>query len=132
MKCPICNSAEVSFLIKKAEDLEYKNKGKWGVCFCETCKMGFINPKPKLEEALNNYGPEYIQYHPRKGRIIEKLYEIYIKRKAMQIRSLIGNEGNILEVGCGSGQSMKILSRYGNWNIIYCTFSIVVVYLYYM
>ena len=80
--------------------------------------MGFVNPIPTLEEALNNYGPEYIQYHPRKGKLMRQLYQLYIKRKAMQIRDLIGNEGNILEVGCGLGESIKILSKYGNWNII--------------
>lgn len=118
-QCPFCSSRNISILLKDAEDLEYHDPGKWDICFCQHCLVAFVYPRLSLQEVLDNYYPqEYVQYHPRKGKITQLLYRSYIQNIAKKVQSLIGNKGKILEVGCGCGESIAILSELGEWDII--------------
>lgn len=119
LECPFCGSKSISILLKDAEDFEYHAPGKWDLCFCEYCLVAFIYPPLSLQEVLNNYYPkEYIQYHPRKAKITQLLYRSYIQNIAKKNQSFIGNKGKILEVGCGCGESIAILSELGKWDMI--------------
>ncbi|MCL5090590.1 MAG: class I SAM-dependent methyltransferase [Patescibacteria group bacterium] len=117
-ECPICSSKKIKPLLEKAVDKEYGDKGNWDIYFCPECQVGFQNPLPVLNNSLENYPPQYSQYHPRRGTLLKKLYQAYLQKKAKKIEKLIGQEGNILEVGCGVGQSIKVLSGYGKWKMV--------------
>jgi SAM-dependent methyltransferase len=104
-------------MLADAEDLEYGTPGRFTVLRCLDCGLGWQEPRPTLTQALASYPKGYVHHHEKTGLIVRLLLPYSIKQKAVIISRLIGRRGRILDVGCGSGQSLAELRRYGEWEL---------------
>jgi 2-polyprenyl-3-methyl-5-hydroxy-6-metoxy-1,4-benzoquinol methylase len=78
-------------------------------------------PLPSSENLPNYYKSEdYISHTDSKRNLFEKVYHIVkksaLKRKLKLINSFNSEEKNLLDIGCGTGDFLKI-SKDNNWNI---------------
>jgi 2-polyprenyl-3-methyl-5-hydroxy-6-metoxy-1,4-benzoquinol methylase len=58
-----------------------------------------------------------VHHNEKGGLIVNMLLPYSVKQKADIARRLIGSTGKVLDVGCGSGQSLSYMRRYGDWEI---------------
>ena len=116
--CNYCGSGESALVLKDAVDYEYAIPGRWNLVRCSRCGLVRMEIMPTVEETMAFYPKEYVQYHPRKSRIVAALYRRFVRRQAEIIRDLIGPRGRILDVGCGCGEFMKCVGEVGEWEIV--------------
>jgi len=84
---------------------------------------GFLetSPQPKTEQLSDYYKTEdYISHTDSKRNLFEKAYhfvrDISLKRKLKLINSFNSEEKNLLDIGCGTGDFLKVAQE-NNWNI---------------
>lgn len=78
-------------------------------------------PQPSLENLPQYYKSEdYISHTDAKRNLFEKAYhfvkEIALKRKLKLINSFSNNSKKLLDVGCGTGDFLKI-AKENNWTV---------------
>jgi 2-polyprenyl-3-methyl-5-hydroxy-6-metoxy-1,4-benzoquinol methylase len=78
-------------------------------------------PQPSLEKLSQYYNSEdYISHTDNKRNLFEQVYQlvklISLKRKLKLINSFPSNEKRLLDVGCGTGDFLKI-SQKNNWKV---------------
>ncbi|RIA11127.1 methyltransferase family protein [Flavobacteriaceae bacterium MAR_2010_72] len=78
-------------------------------------------PRPSLEKLPEYYKSEhYISHTDGKRNLVEIIYQIVksfaLKRKLKLINSLKQNRGSLLDVGCGTGDFLKIAQQDG-WQV---------------
>jgi len=84
---------------------------------------GFLEtfPQPKEENLSDYYKTEdYISHTDSKRNLFEKVYHlvrsISLKRKLKLINSFNSEAKNLLDIGCGTGDFLKIAQE-NNWNV---------------
>ncbi len=84
---------------------------------------GYLETTPQpLEEKLSEYykTEDYISHTDGKRNLLEKAYHVVrnisLKRKLRLINSLAFDGKNILDVGCGTGDFLKIADE-NNWHV---------------
>lgn len=113
--CPVCDCA-VTAPLYAAVDYEHGIKGSWNLVQCADCGFIYIWPMPSQEEIPSFYPDHYYSYSG--GGSIDWLYQMVYALDARRIRKLIGNHGKILDVGCGSGDALKAMKHYGNYELV--------------
>jgi 2-polyprenyl-3-methyl-5-hydroxy-6-metoxy-1,4-benzoquinol methylase len=135
--CVVCNSKLV-YLLSGYDYLHHSTTKKFNVHKCPTCKLQVIVPTPNSEEIISFYPSDYYSFnildkksHGKglfetvKEKIVAKSYgdkvakDLYywialVTKKAfsgLPLRRMGRN--NFLDVGCGDGASMDLMSRYG-------------------
>ncbi|MBT8245430.1 MAG: class I SAM-dependent methyltransferase [Winogradskyella sp.] len=78
-------------------------------------------PQPDSEKLQEYYKSEdYISHTDTKRNLLEQVYhlirKIALKRKLNLINSFLSNKRNLLDVGCGTGDFLKI-AKENNWNV---------------
>lgn len=78
-------------------------------------------PQPSLERLPEYYKSEdYISHTDAKRNLFEKAYHfvktISLKQKLKLISSVVGSDKNLLDIGCGTGDFLKI-AKDNNWTV---------------
>lgn len=137
--CPVCGRNETKFCYF-AHDILYKIvKDKFSIYKCSNCRASFIFPFPNQEETEKFYPNNYYSYKPKdeakknegfftriKNNIIkhymepgykfgffDKLMILLFKGKFSGIPIYKKRNGTFLDIGCGPGNNLEILNRYG-------------------
>lgn len=137
--CPVCSSDKTKFCYF-AFDILYKTvKEKFSIYKCAVCKALFIFPFPSREETKKFYPKNYYSYKARdetkkdksffsriKSNIIryymepecklsflDKLLVSLFKNKFSGIPLHRKKNGKFLDIGCGTGDNLEILNKYG-------------------
>lgn len=113
-QCPICNNTSFSEFLTTQD--YFLTKQEFLICQCIECGFKFTNPRPTLEELPQYYeSNEYISHSNVEKGLINKLYQIVrtytLKSKAGIINKYI-NEGQILDIGCGTGEFLNAMQQY--------------------
>lgn len=117
-KCPLCNSKEIKNLIICKD---YLVSGEsFAINQCENCDFKFTNPRPEDAELGKYYQSEEYLSHTNKVKslkhLIYKTVRNYtLKRKLSLVNSLSKMDGNLLDVGCGTGEFLQLCSG-SEWN----------------
>jgi 2-polyprenyl-3-methyl-5-hydroxy-6-metoxy-1,4-benzoquinol methylase len=117
-KCPLCKSKDIRNLIICEDHLV--SGESFAINVCADCTFKFTNPRP-INEALHKYyqSEHYISHTSKANSLRHFLYKTirsYTLKKKLKLVNSLSNKGNILDVGCGTGEFLKTCSN-ANWNI---------------
>lgn len=117
-QCPICNSNE---LLPFLQCLDYTvSRETFSIVQCKLCNFKFTNPRPKPEDLGNYYkSEEYISHSNTSKGLINSAYQAIRKYTLLKKLQLISNyfrTGNLLDIGCGTGEFLKTCKD-AKWNV---------------
>ena len=119
-QCPVCGSDKIAaaFLAKD----HTVTKEDFSIWHCPNCLLRFTQDVPGQQNISRFYQSEdYISHSDTGKGIINKLYHLVRKRTLVGKRRLIENKtglknGNILDVGSGTGAFLHEMKRHG-WQV---------------
>jgi SAM-dependent methyltransferase len=103
-KCPIC----------EANAIPKFQAGDHQMFKCTSCYLSFVSPTPS-DKFLNNF---YSNFHKRSSEggkydDWENRVNLDFKKKIDKLKTLLNNQSQILDVGCGKGYFVKACNKYG-------------------
>jgi SAM-dependent methyltransferase len=96
INCPICNNQIYTFLFE-AIDIKVKLE-RFNIIKCNNCGLIVTNPRPSVQEIGSYYLEDYYSY---------------LLSKSKKNRKLPFNNKKFLDIGCGSGDLIKIKENEG-------------------
>jgi 2-polyprenyl-3-methyl-5-hydroxy-6-metoxy-1,4-benzoquinol methylase len=117
-ECPVCGNKSVNKFLE-LEDY-FLSKESFEISLCAECGFKFTNPVPRETDLPKYYeSDEYISHSNTTKGFVNKIYQLVrnhsIKRKAGIATHKINN-GEALDIGCGTGDFLNELSRRG-WKV---------------
>jgi 2-polyprenyl-3-methyl-5-hydroxy-6-metoxy-1,4-benzoquinol methylase len=116
--CPLCKSKNIKNLIICKDFLV--SGESFAINECENCTFKFTNPRPLDEELSKYYQSEDYISHSNKSNsfrhIIYKIVRNYTLKKKLKLINSLSEKGNILDVGCGTGEFLKVCSS-NHWKV---------------
>ena len=111
VNCNLCNSNEYKL---------FKEINGYRLVKCKQCGLVYLNPRLTQQEINKEYSAEYhikrlLREEPKTKKEIEKEINKNIGR-AEEIVKQFGNNGKLLDIGCGAGFFIAYLKRYG-WDV---------------
>ncbi|MCJ7800972.1 MAG: class I SAM-dependent methyltransferase [Candidatus Marinimicrobia bacterium] len=118
--CPACGSNNYIKVLTTTDYLV--SRESFEIMECNDCSLRFTSPIPNNNEIGNYYkSDDYISHTGRGNSIINKIYRIvryftlHSKKKKV-IKFSQNQSGSILDIGCGTGNFLKIMKQSG-WKI---------------
>jgi SAM-dependent methyltransferase len=118
--CSNCGSDQAE-TIETCKDFNYKSCDNFfEFVSCNRCHQIYLKNRP-LVKYLPLIYPEqkYVAYSNRDQGFLSKIKEIFIKKKIAPLLENCSSNALIMEVGCASGELMKLIKRFGNqsWSL---------------
>ncbi len=126
--CPLCDSHSFSFLYE-TKDRMFELPGKFGMNQCDDCHALFLSPRPTDKQLAAYYPKEnYYAYQTSGGGFFGTLRNYLITRYykptflSAMISTIVHNVpalptkqsgGRVLDVGCGTGETLCMLKTLG-------------------
>lgn len=132
--CPVCHSAATRYIFTGYDLLHRTTNDDFKVFYCAKCKALFLNPLPSEKEIATFYPKTYYSYKSNQTSFFTRLKDDIIKNyfepdRKISLKDKImvkifknkfaglpfyrKKNGRFLDVGCGSGENLKILNKYG-------------------
>jgi 2-polyprenyl-3-methyl-5-hydroxy-6-metoxy-1,4-benzoquinol methylase len=118
--CNLCGSNSFKpYLVRK--DLNLFIPGDFRMVRCNQCHLVYLNPRPTRESFTSIYLDSYDQYQtepktnePRIRKFIRN-YGFYKQAKSILH---FKRSGQILDIGCSTGDFLDIMRQYPNWSAV--------------
>ncbi|MFA4852408.1 MAG: class I SAM-dependent methyltransferase [Bacteroidales bacterium] len=118
-QCNICGNAEFSVYIECRD--HFLTQELFTIVRCKKCGFLFVNPLPEKDKLHSYYdSPEYISHSGTSNGLINSIYKKarnYTHKKKFRIISKYAKGKTILDVGCGSGELLKLFKHH-NWETL--------------
>jgi len=113
--CVFCGSSD-SIVAYQTFDIFQNN---FDIRRCRNCDAWFLSPFPSkelLEKAydVTYYGDQETKF---KDGPIEKALDSFRTVRAKRLAKLLPQNARILDIGCGNGNFLEFISRYGNFEL---------------
>lgn len=116
--CNLCGSTDLSFVYRRPDGVYFPDEW-FDVVACRFCGLGFVNPRPTMEEMPRFYRGDY--YDPLADEDHTHRYELQ-RAYLRSVRPIVGPP-RLLDVGCGMGDFPRHMSNHG-WAVegveVYC------------
>ena len=117
--CPVCNAAETTPFLTCIDNTV--SRETFNIVECSSCGFKYTNPRPE-ESKLGDYykSEEYVSHSNTKQGFINSVYQIvrkYTLLKKFQLISRQKKTGKILDIGCGTGEFLKVFKD-ANWKTL--------------
>lgn len=118
MECPGCGETGLRTLFRADDRLFHTTDKNFLLVECKGCRLIRLEPRPTPEELAHYYPPEY-WYEPDADAAsrIEEGYRRFVLRDHVNfvVRAIEDSQetGLMLDVGCGGGLLLKMLSERG-------------------
>lgn len=116
-KCPSCESTDIEHVISVKD---YSVSGKtFPIWNCRSCFLRFTQDIPEMAEMPVYYQfDDYISHTETKSGLVNQLYHLVRQFTLKQKKNLIEKvtrkrEGNILDIGCGTGAFLETMQSAG-------------------
>lgn len=118
MKCIVCSNNQWRYLFP-ARDRMFGVPGKFVEYRCERCGLVRLDPKPKNLKKYYPPGRYYSYSSTTRRTFFGRLREFLVKHEFFFLVPAMpsqGKRGRILDIGCGSGQTLLQLASIG-WDV---------------
>jgi len=118
--CPVCKSTQIQLQLS-AKDYTVSGES-FSIVACNNCTHLFTQNVAQQNEIGKYYASEnYISHSDTQIGLVNKLYHSIRKRTLQSKKKLIEREteksnGNILDIGCGTGAFLNTMQK-GGWKI---------------
>lgn len=118
--CPACGSSKFNKVLT-ASDYLVSNES-FEIMECNDCSLRFTSPIPDENEIGNYYKSDrYISHAKRVTSIFDIVYKIVRKFTLRSKRKIVKRisqkqNGTLLDIGCGTGDFLKIMQKSG-WEV---------------
>lgn len=111
--CPICGSKNHSCLFT-TRDFRYSTCDvRFKVVICQGCGFKFLNPRPTQESIWEFYKNDFHKPGDSGAYVfMQPLFKLFTQKLIRDIRGYKTN-GKVLDIGCGNGHLLSILTREG-------------------
>lgn len=114
--CPICSGTTFQSKFECVD--QTVSKEKFQIIKCDNCSFLITSPRPDRGTIGQYYdSPDYISHSSSSATFQDKIYFRARQYSLIKKRKLIeqySSEGNILDIGCGTGEFLKQM-RLHNW-----------------
>ena len=114
--CPYCKSKDYS--------IQYSTFDIFGndyeIVKCKSCQAYFLTPNPSDELLAIAYDDSYYGGSDDEEKFegfIEKGLNYFRKQRAKRVANLAGAKGRVLDIGCGNGQFLEQVRKFGEIEI---------------
>lgn len=99
-------------------DLRLNFPGSWDLMRCENCGLLIIDPQPSWEELSAHYPKEYHAYLRKDTRMLAFLRGFGLQKRVKSIlRRATVQKGNLLDVGCATGDFLYAFQVNSHWDV---------------
>ncbi len=104
--CPVCKKSAFSDYLEVQD--HFLSKENFIIQSCDGCGFRFVNPRPGADDIGGYYQSDaYISHGVKKQDLVSIIYRqvrIFSIRKKFRIIRSLQPSGNILDIGCGTGE----------------------------
>lgn len=113
--CNLCGSRRQTFVYEMPDHRFYPDEF-FRVVECDDCGLGFVNPRPTIQEISKYYPPEYFQSPGTQsfGRYLTRRFS----NEARYLERVSGSAApkTLLDVGCANGEFPRFMAARG-WRV---------------
>jgi len=112
--CVYCRSTDYSILYPTSDLWE----NKYNIARCHACNAYFLTPFPTSEILTKAYDDSYYGCSEKKFKgPVEKVLDYFRGQRAKNISKLLAENGSVLDIGCGNGNFLMSLLKYGRFTL---------------
>jgi SAM-dependent methyltransferase len=119
--CGLCGESDIRLAFTGKDRLAV-TADPFCIVRCQRCGLLFLNPRPTLAE-MGRYYP-YSQYKDEftpaiedEPSIVSRLNRLYHMDRICRAVERVKREGQLLDVGCATGNFLDRMRRRGNWRV---------------
>jgi len=114
-QCPLCKSNNFNTYCIKIDSY---TGIQFTILRCNSCGLGFVNPRPDSSEIIKHYPPYYSWKKSKNKNLVNRLEQWYryhlIKYEITKIlKKLKLSRRNTPDIGCGTGDRLDIFEKNG-------------------
>ena len=113
--CPVCGNRDTELYLNTKD--YFFTQEDFNLVQCSACSFIYTNPVPGIDSLFEYYNsPDYSSHKLKKANLFSFMYRAARKRNLKnkyRIVTKYTDEGNILDVGCGTGELLKYFREKG-------------------